>query len=165
MSENILQRIIFSNTVAAWLITVGIILFMVLFAKGISKLVAWLSMRYLSRVDHHHFKEPMNERLVRPLSRFLFWLIAIISLHRLVFPAVLNFSVFDRHFSDIVHKIAMAWVIYLFFNMLIGIMYMVAAVFKRTATRSGDRSMIQLASLLSDLVKAALVVLCILGYA
>jgi len=162
MSENILQQVLLSNTVQAWLITVAMILFMVLFSKGISKLVAWLSVRYLTKVDHHDFKESINDRLVRPLSRFLFWLITILALQRLVFPAVFNFMVFKAPFSDVVHKLGLALLIFLFFNMLIGIVYMTANVFKGSATRRGDRSMIQLTSLLSDLIKAILVVLCIL---
>lgn len=162
MSDRILQQIILSNTVGAWLIATGIVLFMVLFSKGISKLVAWFSVRYLTKVDHHNFKESINDRLVRPLSRFLFWLITIIALHKLVFPEALDFVIFKGHFSDVIHKLALAFLVFLFFNMLIGVVYMTATVFKRSATRRGDRSLIQLASLLSDLVKALLIVLCIL---
>lgn len=162
MSARILQQIILSNPVANWLIVIGIIIFMVLFSKAISKLVAWFSVRYLTKVDHKNFKESINDRLVRPLSLFLFWLITIIALHKLVFPAALNFMIFRLHFSALLDKLSLALLIYLFFNMLIGVVYMTANVFKSSATRRGDRSMIQLASLLSDLVKAILIVLCIL---
>lgn len=162
MANNFLQYTILSNSAGSWLIAFGIIIFMILFAKGISKLVAWFSVRYLTKVDHRNFKETISARLAKPLSRFLFWLITVIALNNLYFPKALDFFVFKLHFSDIVHKLAMALLIFLFFNMLIGVVHMVATVFKRSATRSADRSLIQLTSLLSDLVRAILVVLCIL---
>jgi len=162
MANNFLQYNILSNSAGAWLMALGIIFFMIVFAKGISKLVAWFSVRYLTKVDHRNFKETISARLAKPLSRFLFWLITLIALNNLYFPGALDFIVFKSHFSDIVHKVAMAFLIVLFFNVLIGVVHMVATVFKRSATKSADRSMIQLASLLSDLVRAILVVLCIL---
>jgi len=162
MTDNFLQQEILNNKIEQWLIALGIIVFMVLFAQGISRLVAWFSVRYLTKVDHKNFKETINDRLVKPLSRFLFWLITVIALNNLVFPKAWDFLVFKMHFSSLVHKVAMSMVILLFFNMLIGVVYMIATVFKRSATRRGDRSMIQLASLLSDLIRAIMAVLCIL---
>ncbi|SEA07729.1 MscS family membrane protein [Arachidicoccus rhizosphaerae] len=162
MAENFLQQVVLSNKIEQWLIALGIIVFMVLFAHGISRLVAWFSVKYLTKVDHANFKETINDRLVRPLSRFLFWLIAVIALNNLVFPKVLDFMVFKMPFSHLVQKLALSFVIFLFFNMLIGVVYMIATVFKRSATRKADRSLIQLASLLSDLIRAVLAALCIL---
>ena len=162
MSMTILDRMILSNTVASWLTILAVIVFMLLFSLGISKLVAWFSVKYLTKVDHTNFKETIFNRLTRPLSRFLFWLVTIIALHMLNFPEVLNFFVFKTHVSELLHKASVAWLIFLFFNMLIGVMHMVTTVFKRSATKKGDRSMIQLASLLSDLIRAALIVMCIL---
>jgi MscS family membrane protein len=162
MTDNFLQQEILSNKVGQWLIALGIIVFMILFAHGISRLVAWFSVKYLTKVDHKNFKETINERLVRPLSRFLFWLIAVVALNNLAFPRALDFLVFKTPFSGLVQKLAMSYVIFLFFNMLIGVVFMIATVFKNTATRKGDRSLIQLASLLSDLIRAVLAALCIL---
>ena len=162
MSNPIFQQVFLSNTVQTWLTVIGVILFMILFSKGISKLVAWFSVRYLTKVDHTNFRESINYRLARPLSRFLFWLVTILALETLRFPEVLNVMVFKSPLSQIVGKIGLAVLIFLFFNVLIGVVYMTANVFKSAATRRGDRSMIQLASLLSDLIKALLIVLCIL---
>lgn len=162
MSNQFFQQIIFSNTVASWLISLGVIVFFFFFSKGISKLVAWLSVKYFTKLIHRNFREIIEKRIVHPLSKWLFWMITIITLLRLNFPAELQFAVYKMSASDFLTRMALAWLIILFFNVLIGIMYMVAAVFQRRATKRGDRSMLQLAGLLSDLVKAILVVLCIL---
>lgn len=162
MSNEFFKQIILGNSVASWLICLGVIVFFFLFSKGISKLLAFISVKYLTKVVHNNFRETIEKEVVRPFSKFLFWMVTISALTKLNFPEALNFTFMKIPFSAILTKVGAGWLIILFFNFLIGIMYLAATIFQRSANRRGDRSMLQLVGLLSDLVKAILIVLAIL---
>lgn len=162
MTNDFLDQLILSNTVRDWLLTIGFILFILIFSKGISKLLAILSVRYFTTVAHKHFKETIEFRVARPLSRFLFWLVTYEALQRLNFPEEFKFMVFKTPVNIVLNRLNVGVLTILFFNILIGIMHLIATVFQSSASRKNDRSMLQLVGLLSDLIRAALIILCIL---
>lgn len=164
MTKDFLDQMFLSNSIRDWFLTIGFILLILIFSRVISKLLAMLSVRYFTNVAHNHFRETIEQRVAKPLSRFLFWLVTYSALQRLNFPEELKFMIVKAPVSVVLNRLSLGLLTILFFNILIGIVYLIATVFQRSATRKGDRSMLQLVNLLSDLIKALLIVLCILFF-
>ena len=96
----------FDNTVQDWLWTIGVILFVLILNKIVSRYLAKLACRILNRKWKTFDEYKFIDLIIHPLSIFLVVTISIIALYRLRFPAVLNILVYKYTLQQIFLSLA-----------------------------------------------------------
>ncbi|ANI88752.1 hypothetical protein A9P82_05300 [Arachidicoccus ginsenosidimutans] len=150
------------NTIKAWFICAGAILLALIFSRFISKGLATLFVKLFTKVKHTDYSDVFKKNIVKPLSHYIFWSVVVFSLEKLSFPHQMEFDFFKTKFSKVLDAISMGWLTVCFFQLVIGIAMFIAFVLKESAAKKNDRPILQMISLLADLVRAVLIVFCIL---
>src|SRR5206468_7892239 len=92
--NNFLEQVFYNNTIGDYLWVAGVILFVLLLNRVISKYIAIL----LSKIFRREWKTFDQEKFVRliihPLGIFLVTTVSIVALYRLNFPQELNFTLY-----------------------------------------------------------------------
>src|SRR3954469_1738547 len=118
---NFLERIIWNNTVESYLWTIGVILFVLVLNKIISKYLAALLCRIFKRWMKNYDKQKFSDLIVHPLGIFLVITVCIVSFYQLNYPAPLKFTIYKYSLQQIILSIAIAIQILAFFWLLLRI--------------------------------------------
>lgn len=162
MTREFLQTVLFNNSIQSWGVAVIVIIIALLLCRYISRAIVLLSVKYFTKVARSNFQIAIKENIVSPLSHFLFWTTSITAISKLNYPDVLKFSVFRLEFKEVLSSISIGWLTICFFQLIIGILLFVSIVLKTVAERKNERSLLQMISLLTDLIKVTLMVICVL---
>ena len=92
--NDFLEQIWLDNPVKNYLIVAGVILFVILLKRFISRYLAGLMFKVVNKIWKNVDKQSFIHLLIQPLGFFLLILTSIISLHKLIFPEVLNVEVY-----------------------------------------------------------------------
>ncbi|HEY0298129.1 MAG TPA: mechanosensitive ion channel domain-containing protein [Arachidicoccus sp.] len=162
MTQEFFHTVFLDNTIKSWIVCAGIILLASVFSRIISKALASLCVKFFTHVKHQSYSNIFKKNIVRPLSRYIFWTATVFALSGLDYPQVLEFKFFKLQFSEILDALSTGWLTVCFFRLIIGVEVFTAAILKENASKKQDRSALQMISLLADLTRAALIVICIL---
>jgi MscS family membrane protein len=146
--------------VKSYLIVAGVILFVVLLKKFISRYLAGLLFKVVNKIWKGVDKKSFTNLLIQPLGFFLLILISIISLHKLKFPVVLNIDIYNYTVKQIIHCIATIVLVISFMWLLLRIIDFIATILERKANLTPDYSDNQLIVFFRDFFK---VVISIIG--
>lgn len=151
-----LQQVFLQNTVQDYLVTTGIIVIVLLLNKTISRIVANGVCRLLRRQWKDLDQAQFVNLVVHPLSLFLVTSIAIITLYRLTFPAVLNVTIYKYSLSTILHTIGIIIQIVLFIWLLLRMIDFIADLLEKRANLTLDQSDNQLILFFKDFFKVVI---------
>ena len=151
--NRLLQQEFLQNSVQDYLISFGIIAFVLLLNKPLSRFVA----RGFSKLVRRQWKD-LNQLkfvalVIQPLSLFLVATISIIALYRLTFPQVLNVSIYKYSLRTIFHTIGILIQIVLFIWLLLRVIDFIADLLERRANLTADLSDNQLILFFKDFFK------------
>lgn len=166
--NDFLEKIWLDNPVKNYLIVAGVILFVILLKKIISRNLANLLFRVVHKIWKDVDRKSFASLLIQPLGFFLLILVSIIALHKLVFPAQLNVDVYDYSIKEIVHCIATIILIVSFIWMLLRIIDFIATILERKADLTPDLTDNQLIVFFRDFLKIGIAivgVMMVLNYA
>lgn len=158
--NDFLEQVWLDNPVKNYLVVAGIILFVLLLKRFISRYLAGLLFRVVNKIWKDVDKKSFTNLLVQPLGFFLVILISIVSLHKLNFPAKLNTEIYDYSIKQIIHCIATIVLIVSFVWLLLRIIDFVATILEKKANLTPDQSDNQLIVFFRDFFK---VVISIVG--
>ena len=153
-----LEQVWLDNKVQSYLIVAGVILFVIILKKLISRYLAGLMFRLVNKIWKDVDKKSFTSLLVQPLGFFLLILVTIVSLHKLNFPARLNVEIYDYTLKHIAHRIATIIIIVSFIWFLLRILDFVAMILEKKADLTPDQSDNQLIVFFRDFFKVLIVI-------
>ncbi len=147
------------NPVKNYFIVAGVILFVLLLKRYISRYFAGLLFLGVHRIWKDVDKSSFRNLVVRPLGFFLLVLVSIIALHKLRFPELLNAEIYKFTVKEIVHCIGTIILIICFINLCLRIIDFIALILEKKANLTPDQADNQLIVFFKDFFKVILVII------
>jgi MscS family membrane protein len=160
--NDFLDGIVLSNSIRSWLIVFGVILFVLLLKRFISRYLAGLLFALFNRIWKNLDKESFKNLVAQPLGLFLLIFVSIVSLHKLKFPEVLDFDLYDYSFKRIVHCIGTIILIVSFIWLLLRTIDFIATILEKKANLTKDQSDNQLVVFFRDFFKVIIIIIGVL---
>jgi MscS family membrane protein len=160
--NDLLGRIVLSNTVKSYLIIIGVILFVLLLKRFISRYLAGLLFGLLNRVWKNLDKESFKSLVAQPLGMFLLILVSLVSLHKLTFPVSWNIELYDYSIKRIIHCIGTIILIISFIWLLLRMIDFISSILEKKASLTPDKADDQLVVFFRDFFKVIIFIIGIL---
>ena len=157
-----LERVWLDNPIRLYLIVAGVILFVLLLKRIISRYFAGLLFTLVHGIWKDVDKKSFVNLVVKPLGTFLLILVAIIMLYKLKFPSVLDAEIYKYTVKQIVHCIGTIILIVSFIGLLLRIIDFIALILEKRANLTPDQSDNQLIVFFKDFFKVILVIIGII---
>jgi MscS family membrane protein len=158
--NDFLEQTWFENPVKNYFIVLGVILFMLLLKRIVSRYLAALLFKLVNKIWKDVDKKSFISLLIQPLGFFLVILVSIIALHKLKMPAQLNMDMYGYSIRQILHGIGTIVLIVSFTWLLLRIIDFIATILERKADLTPDQSDNQLVVFFRDFFK---VIIAIVG--
>ena len=158
--NDFLDQVWLNNPVKHYLTVAGVIFFVILLKRFISRYLAGLLFRLVNKIWKDVDKKSFINLLIQPLGFFLLILISIITLHKLVFPEDLNIDIYGYSIKEIIHSIATIVLVVSFIWLLLRIIDFIATILEKKANLTPDQTDNQLIVFFRDFFK---VILSIIG--
>ena len=160
--NSFLDRVIWNNTVESYLWTIGIVLFVLILNRIISRYLASLLYRAFHRLLKNYDKQKFSDLIVHPLSIFLVITVCIVAFYRLHYPDPLKFSIYKYSLQQIFLSLAVAVQVLAFTWLLLRIVDFIASILEIKAAATPSPSDNQLIVFFRDLIKVVIGVLGII---
>lgn len=154
-----LNHIFLENTIKSYLIVVGIILFVLLFKRFLSRYLAALIYEIIKRHWPFIKKQEFVELVIKPLSWFILVIVSVFLINSLRYPQVLNFKIYHTTSETIIDKLGAAFIILAIVNFLISVINFLTLLIKNNNVSKNDRGHHQLLLFFKDFIKAILYIL------
>ena len=151
-----------NNTVKSYFIVAGVILFVIILKKIISRYLAGLFFRLVNKIWKDIDKKSFTSLLVQPLGFFLLILVSIVALHKLNFPDELIIELYGYTLKEIFHCAGTIILIVSFVWFLLRIIDFIAIILERKANLTPDMTDNQLVVFFRDFFKVVIVIIGIL---
>jgi MscS family membrane protein len=157
--NDFLEQIWLDNPVKNYFIVAGVILFVWLLKRFISRYLAGLLYRIVHQIWKDVDKQSFVKLVVKPLGLFLAILISVVALHKLNFPVELNAEVYNYTVKEIIHCVGRIILIVAFTALLLRIIDFIALILEKRANLTPDQSDNQLIVFFKDFFKVILVII------
>jgi MscS family membrane protein len=157
-----LDNIILDNSIRSLLPILGIILFVLLFKKVLSRYVAALLFIPVKKTWSTIEKKEFIGLIIKPLSWLLAVLISVFAIDKLNFPEAWKFSIYGHPFEEIVQRFGISLICVYFIWFVLSLIDFIALIFEQRATLTKDKRDDQLISFFRDFFKAIVYILAIL---
>jgi MscS family membrane protein len=154
--NNFLEKVFYGNTVWDYLWVVGIILFVLLLNRFISKYLAILLSRIFRRTWKTFDQKKFVDLIIHPLGIFLVITISIVALYRLTFPDQLNITLYKYPLKTIFLSIGITTQIIALTWLLLRVIDFIAVVLEARALKTSDQTDNQLIVFFRDFLKVIL---------
>ena len=151
--NNFLQQVYWGNTVQDYLWVAGVIVFVIILNRFISRVLANLLCRLLKKSWRSFDQKTFIELVVQPLGAFVVIVVCIIALYRLNFPDELNVTLYRYSLQSIFLSIGITIQIVAFIWVVMRIIDFIANVLDERARLTPDQSDNQLIVFFRDLLK------------
>ena len=158
--NDFLEQVWLDNPVKHYLAVAGVILFVIILKRFISRYLAGLMFKVINKIWEDVDKKSFTNLLIQPLGFFLLILFSIISLHKLIFPASLNIDIYGYSIKQIIHSVATLILVLSFIWLLLRIIDFIATILEIKTNLIPDQSDKQLIVFFRDFFK---VVIAIIG--
>lgn len=153
------DRVIWNNTVESYLWTLGIVLFVLLLNKIISRYLALLLCRLFHRWMKNYDRKKFTELIVYPLGIFLVVTVSIVAFYQLRYPDALKFTLYKYSLQQIFLSLAIAVQVLAFTWLLLRVIDFIASVLEIRANATPSQGDNQLIVFFRDFIKVVLGVL------
>ena len=151
--NSFLDRVIWNNTVESYLWTIGLVLFVLLLNKIISKYVALLFCRLLNRWTKSYNQQQFSDLIVHPLGTFLVITVCIVAFYRLNYPQEMQFTIYKYSMRQILLSLAIAVQISAFIWLVLRIIDFIASILNIRANATPSQGDNQLIVFFRDFIK------------
>ena len=152
------DTIYFENSVRNYCIVGSTILLVILLKRYLSRYIASLIFRLTNRIWKGLDKQSFFSLLVDPLEWLLFLLIAVFSIDKLNFPAVLNYRIYGHGTDEIISRTGIGIIIIAFSWFLLRIIDFIGQVFEKRASLTLNKSDDQLVVFFRDFLKVIIII-------
>jgi len=156
------DQIVFDNSVRSYAIVLGVILFILILKKFISRWLAGLLFKVVNKIWKDIDRKSFIDLVVKPLGFFLLILFAISALHKLNFPEELNAGIYKTNVKAIIHCLGTIILIVSFTGLLLRIIDFIAMILEKKADLTPDQTDNQLIIFFKDFFKVVLVIISIM---
>lgn len=150
------DKVFFDNSIRSYAIVAGIILFVLLLKRFISRYLAGLFYGVVKNIWKDVDKKSFSGLVAQPLGLFLLILISIVSLHKLNFPAALNVEVYKATTKEIVQSLGSIILIISFIWLLLRMIDFIALLLEKKADLTLDMADNQLIIFFKDFFKVVI---------
>lgn len=157
--NDFLEQVWLDNQVKHYFIVAGVILFVWVLKRFISRYLAGLLYTIVHKVWRDLDKQSFVKLVIKPLGFFLAVLISVIALYKLKFPAGLNVDVYKYTVKEIVQCIGNIILIVSFTSLLIRIIDFIALILEKRANLTHDQTDNQLIIFFKDFFRVILIII------
>jgi MscS family membrane protein len=151
--NNFLEQVFYNNTIGDYLWVAGVIIFVMLLNRVISKYIAILLSKLFKRGWKTFDQQEFVNLIIHPLSIFFVVSVIIIALYKLNYPSALNFTIYKFHLKKILLAIGIAIQVISLTWLLLRIIDFIAIVLERRASLTLEQSDNQLIVFFRDFLK------------
>ena len=160
--NDFLQQVWWGNPVKNYFIVAGVILFIWILKRFVSRYLAGLLYSVVHKIWKDVDKKSFTNLVVKPLGLFLAVLVSIIALYKLNFPSEINVDIYKYTVKEVVQCVGNIILIVSFTGLLIRIIDFIALILEKRANLSADQSDNQLIVFFKDFFKVILVIIGIM---
>ncbi|MES2892335.1 MAG: mechanosensitive ion channel domain-containing protein [Bacteroidota bacterium] len=153
---------IFDNTIASYLVVVGVVLLTLILKRFISKYLAGLLYRLIQRIWKTVSKTSFIDLVVEPLEWFLVIFISLFAIDKLNFPGRFTYRIYGFTTSDILGRIATGIIIVSLIWLVLRLMDFIALLLEEKANLTEDSRDNQLIVFFRDFLKVIIGIIGIL---
>lgn len=148
-----LDEIFFNNSVRSYLVVAGVIVFALLAKKYLSRYILALFFRFATRIWKTLDKQRFVDNVAEPVGWFLVIIASVFSIDQLVFPEILDVTIYGHTSRDIISRIGPGIIIFVFTWLLLRLIDFIAAVMEDKAHLTIDTRDNQLIVFFRDFLK------------
>ncbi len=160
--NSILQYTFLDNTIKAYLIVFGVILFTIIIKKLISKYCAGLLYKLVGKAGKSLTKQHFLDLVLQPLEMFILLFVVFVSIDKLNFPTTFDFRIFKVTSREIVDSITSGLLVILFIRLCVRLIDFSALIIEQKADLSKDANDSQLIVFFKDFFKVIIVIIGVL---
>jgi MscS family membrane protein len=149
----LMDHIIFSNSIKAWLLVAAIILLMCIFKRYVSRYLAAISFRLATRAIKNINRQQYINLVAEPMGWFIVIVVSVFAIDKLNYPQAINFSIYGHTAADILSRIGPGIMIVTFVWLLLRIIDFIAQVLEQKANLTPDTRDNQLIVFFRDFLK------------
>jgi MscS family membrane protein len=157
-----MDRIIWGNTVESYLWTFGVILFVLLLNRFISKHFARLVFKLFPKWLKTYDPQKFTDLIVYPLGTFLVITVSIVAFYRLNYPPALTFTLYKYTLHDVLLTLAIAVQVLAFTWLVLRIIDFIASILEQKANETPSPGDNQLIVFFRDFIKVIIAAIGIL---
>lgn len=154
--NKILEKVFYGNTVWDYMWVVGVILFVLLLNRFISKYLAILLSKIFRKNWKNFDQKKFVDLIIHPLGIFLAITVSIVALYRLTFPEELNITLYKYRLQSIFLSIGITIQIIALTWLLLRVIDFIAVVLEARALKTSDQTDNQLIVFFRDFLKVIL---------
>jgi MscS family membrane protein len=151
-----------SNPIKSYLVILGILLVTFIIKRLISRFFASLIYTWIDKKNHSELRKSHVHRLVVPIERFLIFMVAIIALYELKFPALWNVHLYKVSLQLFMESGVKLIFIVLFIRVCLRTLEFIAIILEEKAKLSKDQTDDQLILFFRDFFKVILYIIGVL---
>lgn len=159
--NNFLDEVYFGNPVRDYLWVVGVILFVLLLNRFISKYIAILLCKLFKRTWKNFDQKKFVDLILHPLGIFLVITVSIVAFYRLSFPEEYNIRLYKYPVRNIILSIAITVQILALIWLILRVIDFIASVLETRADKTPGQADNQLIVFFRDFLK---VIIAIIGF-
>jgi MscS family membrane protein len=160
--KEFLDKMVFDNKLWMILAVAGVILFVLILKRFISRYFAGLIHAGVKSIFKGVDKKLFSDLVAKPLGMFLLMLVSIAALHKLRFPGYWDVEIYKYNSKNIIHTIGTLVLIVSFIWLLLRMIDFIAMILEKKADLTPDQTDNQLIIFFKDFFKVVIGVIGIL---
>ena len=160
--NDFLNRVFLDNAVKHYLIVAGVILFVLLLKRFISRYLAGLIYSLVKNVFRGVDRKSFSDLVTQPLGWFLLIWVSILALHKLTFPVLFEGELYGYSTKQIIHTIGTIVLIVSFIWLLLRMIEFIALILEKKADLTPSQADNQLIIFFKDFFKVVIGIIGIL---
>lgn len=160
--SDVFDFVFLDNTLGNYVLIIGVILLAVSLRKVISRLIAGLVFKLVSRIARGVDKNSFINLVMPPLQNFFVILVVIIAIEKLNYPKIFDVNIYRVSLHHVLEIVAMIVMIVSFFWLLLRIIDFVAIIMEQKANLTESQADNQLIIFFKDFFKVLLVIIALL---
>ena len=157
-----IDQIILSNSIRSYLLVASILLGTLLIKRLVSRFFASLIYTWVDKKNHSELRKNHVHRLLVPIEQFLLFLVAIVALYELKYPAAWDFNLFKLSLQQLIDSVVKLIFIILLIRVTLRTLEFIAIILENKAKLTKDLSDDQLVLFFRDFFKVILYIIGVL---
>jgi MscS family membrane protein len=157
-----IDQIILSNSIRSYLLVASILLGTLLVKRLVSRFFASVIYTWVDKKNHSDLRKNHVHRLIVPIEQFLLFLVAIIAIYELKFPAAWDLNLFKLSLQQLIDSVVKLMFIILLIRVTLRTLEFIAIILENKARLTKDLSDDQLVLFFRDFFKVILYIIGVL---
>ncbi len=157
-----IDQIILSNSIRSYLFVAAILIVTLLIKRLISRFFASLIYTWVDKQNHSDLRKNHVHRLIVPIEQFLLFLVAIIAIYELKFPAAWDLNLFKLSLQQLIDSVIKLMFIVLLIRVSLRTLEFIAIILENKARLTKDLSDDQLVLFFRDFFKVIIYIIGVL---